>query len=291
MLKSSHTLTLLQNENLANYSNFKIGGNAKLLAKCKTVDSLLDTINYATQHSMKYKIIGGGTNLLFDDLGYDGIIIRYEADRIEIQQGELYAEAGCPISKLIQFGITNSFGGYEFMSGVPTLLGGALTNNFGAYQNDLASHVLNVTILRDNQIVYLNPECCEFGYHSSIFQNKPTIILSAKLTITPSSPQQISSEVVRFIQLRGTSQPITYANCGSVFKREGEVIPAKLIDDAHLKGTRIGDAEVSRIHSGFIINRGNASCKDVLSLIELIQLEILKKYNIMLHPEIEYLPF
>lgn len=290
MLKNSHILTLLKNENLAKYSNFKIGGNAKFLAKCNTIDALLDVLNYAHQHSIKYKIIGGGTNILFDDLGFDGIIIIYEANKIQLNT-HLFAEAGCTISQIIQFGMSNNFGGLEFMSGVPVRLGGAITNNFGAYGYDIASKILNVTVLRNNQIIYLSPKECGFGYHSSGFQTRKDIILSAELEISPSSPQEISSQVIKYTKLRGTSQPITYANCGSVFKREGGIIPAKLIDEAQLKGTQVGGAEVSRMHSGFIINKGEACCRDVLLLIQLVQQKIFDRYGVQLHPEIEYLPF
>lgn len=290
MLKNSNSLVILQNENLAKYSNFKIGGNAKFLAKCNTIDALLDVLNYAHQHSIKYKIIGGGTNILFDDLGFGGYIILYNANRIQLNT-HLFAEAGCTISQIIQFGMSNGFGGFEFMSGVPVRLGGAIANNFGAYGYDLASKIENVCVLRDNQVVYLSPNECEFGYHASGFQTSDDIILSAKLKIQPSSPQEVSSQVVKYTKLRGTSQPIAYANCGSVFKREEDVIPAKLIDEAKLKGARVGGAEVSRMHSGFIINKGDASCKDVLLLISLIQQKIFNKYGVWLHPEIEYLPF
>lgn len=290
MLKNSNALTVLHNERLSKYSNFRIGGNAKLIVRCRTIDALLDALNYASKHSIKHKIIGGGTNMLFDDLGFDGMIIKYEADNIFFN-GELFAEAGCTISQIIQLGLANNFGGYEFMSGVPTLLGGAVANNFGAYGFDLGSRVMSVTVLKGNQIVYLSPSECGFGYHASKFQNGEDIILSAKLQIQPSTPEKISSEVLKYTKLRGTSQPIAYANCGSVFRREGEVVPAKLIDEAGLKGNSVGDAEVSRLHSGFIINKGNASCRDVLSLIQLVQQKIFDKYGVQLQPEIEYLPF
>lgn len=291
MLKNSKTLTLFRNESLAKYSNFKIGGNAKLLAKCGDIDSLLDCISYAKQHNIKYKIIGGGTNILFDDLGFNGLIIRYEADRLLFQDNIISAEAGCKISKILQFGLVNDFGGYEFMCGVPTLLGGSIVNNFGAYEQSIGANILNVTILRGSKIMYLPASKCKFEYHKSAFQSSKDIILSADLKTTHKSPTQISAEIIKYTKLRGKTQPIAYPNCGSIFKREGEVIPAKLIDDANLKGLNVGDAEVSKIHSGFIINKGNAKCEDVLKLIELVKQKIFEKYDVILNEEIEYLPY
>lgn len=291
MLKNSKTLTLLKNESLAKYSNFKIGGNAKMLAICKNIDALLDCLAYAKQHCIKYKIIGGGTNILFDDLGFNGLIIKYEAERLEFANNTLSAEAGCKISKILQFGLVNDFGGYEFMCGVPTLLGGSIVNNFGAYEQSIGANILEVVVLRGSRILYLSPSKCKFEYHKSAFQNSKDIILSANLKTEHKSPMQISAEIIKYTKLRGKTQPISYPNCGSVFKRDNLTIPAKLIDEAGLKGVSVGDAEVSKIHSGFIINKGNATSGDVLKLINQIKQIIFEKYHIILREEIEFVSY
>ncbi len=290
MFKKINNILVLKQEPLKNHCTFKIGGNAKYFIFAHTIDSLLDTIFTCQKHSLKYKIIGGGSNLLFDDLGYNGAIIKYDEQRIEHKDNMLLASSGCDLSTIIQKSSSLKLGGLEFTIGIPIQLGGAIVNNFGAYNNQISDFIGNVTILNDKTVEYLNKDECNFCYHSSIFQSNNYIILAATLNLINQNNKQSQNNCIEYLKKRKNSQPINLPNAGSIFKRT-DIIPAKLIEEAGLKGTQIGQAQISTLHSGFIVNTGNASCKDVLALIELIKLKIYEKYNVHLQLEIEYIKY
>ena len=291
MFKKINNITYLKNEPLSNFCTFKIGGNAKYIVLAHNIDALLDTINVCIQHSIKYKIIGNGSNMLFDDLGYNGTIIKYVDNYKKLVDNALYVSSGNYLSDLIQYTSSNNLSGLEFAIGVPAQLGGAITNNLGAYNHDIGSLTQYVTVLRGKHIAYLNQDECRFTYHKSSLQNSTDIILSAIIHLTPSNKAQILSNTKQFFARRTSTQPLQHANAGSIFKRMDNVIPAKLIDELQLKGTRIGGAQISTKHAGFIVNLNGATCKDVLQLIDIIKSKIYEKYNINLELEIEYLPF
>ena len=291
MFDKINNIKLLQNEPLSKHSSFNVGGNSKFLISAYTIDSLLDVLYYCKQHYIKHKVIGNGSNLLFDDLGFNGAIIKYENTYKQIKNNTLYVNCGISLSELIQFTIQQGLSGFEFCIGVPAMLGGAIYNNLGAYDNEISTHIDHVTVLRKNCIVYLSKDECDFKYHSSIFQKNNDIILASTFLLPPQDKNVIFKTASNFLLKRKTSQPLEFANAGSIFKREPAIIPAQLIDEAGLKGLQINDAQISTKHSGFIINLGNAKCNDILNLINLIKNKIYEKYNIILHEEIEYCPY
>ncbi len=291
MFKRINNITYLKDEPLRNLCTFQIGGNAKYIVLAHNIDALLDTINVCIQHNIKYKVIGNGSNILFDDLGYNGTIIKYVDSHKKIRDNALYASSGAYLSELVQYTSDNCLSGLEFAVGVPAQLGGALVNNLGAYNHDIGSLIQYVTVLRDKCIVYLNKSDCNFNYHTSIFQNNSDIILAAILTLSPSNTPSIKSKIQEYLIQRTSTQPLQYANAGSIFRRTDKIIPAKLIDELQLKGTRVGAAQISTKHAGFIVNLDGATCKDVLQLIDIIKSRVYEKYNINLELEIEYLPF
>ncbi len=291
MFSQINNITLLLDEPLSKHSSLKIGGNAKYFIQAHTIDALLDTIFKCTSHHLKCKIIGGGSNMLFDDKGYEGAIIQYTNNFKKFENGKFYASAGNGMSELIRFTSQHNLGGFEFAVGVPANLGGAIANNLGAYNQDISQHIEHITVLKNRQLIYLTKKECDFGYHSSIFQKNNYIILSAIFNLPNTNKYVIDTNVKSNLNKRLTSQPLNYPNAGSAFRRENNIIPAKLIDDLGLKGLSVGGAEISTKHAGFIINKGSASCKDVLVLIEIIKQKVYQSFNIVLTPEIEYLPF
>ena len=291
MFSSIRYISHFTNEPLAQHCSFKIGGNAKYFISAHNIDALLDVLYTCKQHSIKHKIIGNGSNLLFDDLGYNGAIIKYDDNFKQIKDNKLYASSGVDISELIQYTLQYNLSGLEFAIGVPAKLGGAIVNNLGAYNKEISTYIEHITILRNNHIVYLTPTECNFGYHSSDFQKTNDIILSAIFNLPSQSKDIRRIKMCEYMNRRSTSQPLDLPNAGSIFKRIDDIIPAKLIDNAGLKGLSVGKAQVSNKHAGFIVNLGNATSKDVLNLIEIIKQKIYQKYKIELFTEIEYVPY
>lgn len=290
MFSNIYNISYLKNEPLSNHCTFKVGGNAKHFIFAHSIESLLEVLEKCKQYSINHKIIGGGSNILFDDMGFDGAIIVYDNNLKQIDDNLLYANSGCITSELISYCMQHNLGGIEFCAGVATRLGGAIVNNFGAYDSQISDFVEQVTILRNNHLVYLNTADCKFGYHSSIFQNSSDIILAAILKLPKQDKVTTQTNIINFINKRKTSQPIEHPSAGSIFKRTENVIPAKLIDDCGLKGFSVNNAEISTKHAGFIINKGQASSKDILTLIKIIKQKIYEKYDTLLELEVEYLP-
>lgn len=291
MFSSIRYISHFTNEPLTQHCSFKIGGNAKYFISAHNIDALLDVLYTCKQHSIKHKIIGNGSNLLFDDLGYNGAIIKYDDNFKQIKDNKLYASSGVDISELIQYTLQYNLSGLEFAVGVPAKLGGAIVNNLGACNKEISTYIEHITILRNNHIVYLTPTECNFGYHSSDFQKTNDIILSAIFYLPSQSNDITRIKMCEYMNRRSTSQPLDLPNAGSIFKRIDDIIPAKLIDNAGLKGLSVGKAQVSNKHAGFIVNLGNATSKDVLNLIEIIKQKIYEKYKIELFTEIEYVPY
>lgn len=291
MFSSVNNITFKINEPLSRHCSFKVGGNAKFFVIAHSIDALLDCLEICKKHSIKYQIIGGGSNILFDDLGYNGLIIKYDDNTILFKNDLLQASSGCTMTELIQYCKKFQLGGFEFTIGVPAMLGGAIVNNFGAYNQEISTYIKHITILKNNQIKYLSKEECNFNYHSSNLQNQKLIVLGATFSLPYQNIELTQKKMLQYINKRKDSQPLNLPNAGSIFKRTTDIIPAKLIDQAGLKGTTVGGAQISNKHSGFIVNIGNAKSKDIITLINLIKNKIYQKYSVDLINEIEYLSY
>ena len=286
MFSKINNITLKLNEPLSSHCSFKVGGNAKYFVSAHTVDALLDCLESCKKHSLPFKLIGGGSNILFDDLGYSGAIIQYDDNTKFIKNGLLHASSGGTLSELIQYCKNFDLGGLEFSVGVPAMLGGAIVNNLGAYNQEISSYIQYVTILNNNQILYLTNSDCKFNYHSSNLQNKKLIVLGATFDLPFQSSQITQTKMLQYFDKRINSQPLNLPNAGSVFKRTENIIPAKLIDEAGLKGLAIGGAQVSSKHAGFIVNTGNATASDIARLIDKIKTKVFAETGIVLEEEL-----
>ena len=291
MFSNINHIILKTNEPLSNHNTIKIGGNAKFFISTLTIDALLDTLHICNQHSIPFKIIGNGSNLIFDDKGFSGAIIKYANNFKQIKDNILQSSRGCPLSDLISYTRQNNRGGFEFCIGVPAQLGGAIINNLGAYNQEISTYIQHITILKNNQIIYLTKEDCNFKYHSSNLQNQKIIILGATFNLPYQDKRSTLQKSLDYFTKRKNSQPLEYPNAGSVFKRENNFVPAKLIDELGLKGLRVGDAQISTKHAGFIVNLGNAKYAEILKLIEIIKIKIYEKYNIILNNEVEFVAY
>ena len=238
--------------------------------------------------NINYYILGNGTNVLFRDEEFNGIVIQIKFEQIEINGNIVTVGAGIKnailSNKLLNEGLT----GFEFASGIPGTIGGAIKMNAGAYGSEFKDIVKTVTFMQFNgEIKTIKNEECFFSYRNSIFFKMKVIILSATFELEYRNKEEIKSKINEYNQARREKQPIEYPSAGSTFKRGEDFITAKIIDECGLKGYRIGDAQVSEKHAGFIINKGNASATEIIKLIENVKKIVLEKTNKKIELEIE----
>lgn len=288
---------ILQNEPMKNHTSFKIGGNADFFVKANDVDEVKFILKISKENNIPLTIIGNGSNLLVKDNGIRGIVLKINIDKIDINEvfidDEKYAEitvgAGVLLGKLAFILLNNNISGFEFASGIPGTIGGAIRMNAGAYGSEFKDIVIETVCMnRDGDIFTLTNEQQQFEYRKSIFKEKDYLVLESKLLLKYEEDNTaIKEKMDEYKKSRIDKQPIEYPSAGSTFKRGTEFITAKLIDECGLKGYRVGDAEVSLKHAGFIINKGNASAKDVLELIEIIKKTVYEKVGKNIELEIE----
>lgn len=280
-------------EPLKNLTSFKIGGPADALARVSTVDELIKIIRYAKDANIPFFLLGNGSNVLVSDKGYRGIIIQLSKDDVEVSvSGDtITADAGVTLSKLSQTAMNASLSGLEFASGIPGTLGGALFMNAGAYGGEMKQVVTKVKVLDTDSlhVIELSNEEMDFGYRHSILKEKNYIALGCEIKLSHSDKETIGAYMRELALKRKEKQPLEYPSAGSTFKRPEGYFAGKLIEDAGLGGYSVGDAEVSEKHKGFVINKGNASAKDVRELIDYVIKTVKEKSGVTLEPEVLFL--
>lgn len=279
---------IFQNEMMKKHTSFKIGGPADFFIIIESVEELKAVLKLAKELDIPVTCIGNGSNLLVKDNGIRGLTIKLDFKDLTINEDEIEAGAGVPIPVLARKAYENGLSGLEFASGIPGTLGGAIKINAGAYGGEFKDVVDFTTYLDNNlQVHTVSNEDQNFSYRNSRFNNTDDIIISAKMKLKKENKDIIKARMDEFSAKRKTKQPINFPNAGSVFKRKNEYIAAEVIDKCGLKGYNIGDAYISDLHAGFIINKGNATAKDVIQLIEHIKNTVHEKYNINLELEIK----
>ena len=268
---------------MASATTFKCGGIAKWFV-CP--DDLFEFASLLKLHQgKKYFILGNGSNTLCPDKGYDGLVIcTKNLNRIKHNQTTVVCESGVDLFNLNSYLAENNLGGLEWSYGIPGTIGGATFMNSGAFGSNMSDFIEKVEIFEDNKTKLLNKNEINFSYRKSSLQGFP--IFKVWLNLKKSDKENIIKQQNLVFEERKLKQPLTYPSAGSVFKRDENIIPAKIIDKLGLKGVKIGGAEISKKHSGFIVNSGGATSTDVLNLIKLIQEAVLGKENIRLEQEI-----
>ena len=281
---------VFKDEPMSKHTSLKIGGPADLFVKVNNLEELKHVINLAKSHRTPIAVIGNGSNLLVKDKGIRGITVKLDLNNIKVQGEEIETEAGVKLPILAKVAYENSLSGIEFASGIPGTVGGAVKMNAGAYGGEFKDIVVETTYLDSNlNLKTISNKEHEFSYRHSIFDETNDIIISTKIKLNKDNQENIKNKMEENSSKRKEKQPIDYPNAGSTFKRKNEYIPAEIIDKCGLKGYNIGDAYVSEKHAGFIVNKGKATAKDVLNLIEHIKETVRKNYNIDLELEIEIL--
>lgn len=283
---------ILKDEPMSKHTSFKTGGLADIFVKIETEEELKNILEYAKTNNIQLTIVGNGTNLLVRDKGIRGIVIQLKMQETLVEETEheivITAGAGVPISKLSRLAKAYKAQGLEFAVGIPGTVGGAIKMNAGAYGSEIKDIVILTKYIDfDGNIKILNNEEHEFSYRNSVFSKINGIILETVIKLQKGKLEEIESKMQQNMASRKEKQPLDKPNAGSTFKRGEGYITAKLIDECGLKGYKLGDAEVSTKHAGFVVNNGNASTQDILDLIEHIKKEVYKKFKVEIEPEIQ----
>jgi len=275
-------------EPMKNHTSFKVGGPADVLVYPSNYEMVKDLINICKENKVDYFILGNGSNLIIRDGGIRGVVIKLgHLNKIVVDENLVSAQCGAKLYSVADQALKNSLSGLEFASGIPGSIGGATAMNAGAYDGEMAK-VIESALAIDNEgnIRELNKGELEFGYRNSAILKYGYIVLETRMRLSNGDKAFIKERMDDLAERRKSKQPLEYASAGSTFKRPEGYFAGKLIQDSGLKGTSVGDAEVSEKHSGFIINKGNATAKDVLDLIEVVKAKVYEKFKVELHTEV-----
>lgn len=278
-------------EPLCAHTTFRIGGPAAFYLVPEQAEEVKKAIAFANERELPFLTIGRGSNVLFQDEGYDGVVIEVGRgmEHIELMDdGKIRAAAGTGIGALAAAAARESLSGLEFASGIPGTLGGAVTMNAGAYGGEIRDCLVSATVLdADGAMQELEKDELELGYRTSVIQKKGYIVLEALFQMKEGDRRAIQQRMREMNESRRQKQPLEYPSAGSTFKRPEGHFAGKLIEDAGLRGYRVGDAQVSEKHCGFVINRGNATAAQVRELIAHVQEKVFQMSGIKLEPEVK----
>ncbi len=281
-------IQFLQDESLKKHITFKVGGEAKFVAMPQTKHQAANLIKFLKENNIKYYIIGRGSNVIFRDEGFDGVIIKTSnMQNIEfIGEDKVYADSGVVLNVLCKTLQEKSLAGLEFCYGIPGNVGGGLFMNCGAYGGEISSAVCEVEYIDENgNFQKIDVKDCQFSYRHSIFQDNNWFITGCTFKLTKGDKTQILRFMEDIMQRRIDKQPLDKPSAGSSFKRPVGYFAAALIDECGLKGYSIGGAQVSEKHAGFIVNTGNATCNDIVALAEYVEQTVMQKKGVAIEKE------
>ena len=280
------------NEDMKKHTSFKIGGPAEVFLEIDNIEELIKVTNYCKKEGADFFVIGNGSNLLVADEGVDGVIIHLTGKLAgaSVEGDKLRAGAGLSLAALATFTVEKELSGLEFAAGIPGSVGGAVYMNAGAYGGEMKDVVAGVYIIIDGDLKHYTADEMEFSYrHSKVSQLNNAVIVAVDFKLTKGKKEEIQAKIDDLNSRRSEKQPLEYPSAGSTFKRPETGYASQLIEEAGLKGTRVGGAEVSKKHSGFIINVDNATAKDVKELIAYVQKVVEEKSGVKLYPEVKML--
>lgn len=281
---------VLIDEPMSRHTTFKVGGPADYFVIPEGPEEIKEVITLLKREDIPYYILGNGSNLLVGDKGYRGVIIQMykNLNRIDTKGNQIYAQAGALLSKIAAEAQAQSLTGFEFASGIPGTVGGAVMMNAGAYGGEMSHVLVNATILTQEGVIKtLTLDELELGYRTSIIARNSYVVLEAVICLEPGTPEEIRARMEELKEKRVTKQPLEYASAGSTFKRPEGYFAGKLIEDAGLRGFRVGNAQVSAKHCGFVINRGGATAAEIVALMDHVVDKVEAVSGVRLKPEVK----
>ncbi len=276
-------------EPLSNHTSMKLGGPVDYLVFPSDQESFVESITFLNECGVPWKIMGFGTNLIVEDKEHFGAVLKTERlTSIYFNDSEVIAECGISLKRLCRLCALEGLSGLEFAYGIPGSLGGAIYMNAGAYGGEIGEVVKKVLVFDGKKKYWLSKNELSFGYRESLLKKEKLIALEAVLELKKDNPQRVQDKMIDFLKRRIEKQPLDLPSAGSIFKRpRKDFYVGKAIESLGLKGYRIGGAEISKKHAGFIVNVGGAKFEDILRLIDLIKQEVKKKYDVILETEVE----
>lgn len=286
-------IDLKQGEPMCRHTTFQIGGPVAVMAFPNSPEQVGEILKIARRYEITPMILGAGSNILAPDEGLDTVVIelRKAMNRVEERsKGKFEAQAGAAMARLATFAMERGYTGLEFAHGIPGTVGGGVYMNAGAYGGEMCQVVTGVTAMdRAGNLLDIPADKLDLSYRHSRFMNEDLVILSVRVKLEKGDREEIRAKMSELMTRRRTSQPLELPSAGSTFKRPATGYAAAMIEAAGLKGLRVGDAQVSEKHAGFVVNRGRATCKDVLRLMEQVQDRVEQDTGVRLEPEVRIL--
>ena len=283
---------VLVDEPMKQHTTFRVGGNADYFVMPQSPEEVKSIVALCKEADMPYYILGNGSNLLVGDKGYRGVIIQIykEMNHIRIDGDKVIAQAGALLSRVGTATLEAELTGFEFAAGIPGTVGGAVFMNAGAYGGEMKDIIANATVLtQDGDIVTINKEDLELGYRTSVIAKKGYVVLEAEYQLQKGDKEAIRARMDELKVQRVTKQPLEYPSAGSTFKRPEGHFAGKLIQDAELRGYRVGGAQVSEKHCGFVINKDQATAADIQELMRQVSDKVMQEFGVKLEPEVKTL--
>ena len=280
---------LLWKEPMEKHTTFRVGGEAEVLIQIRDEEQLQKLVSYFGKVSQEYFVLGKGSNLLVSDQGYQGAVLDMSRhfSQVRVEGNRIYAQAGASLPQVAVTAANHGLSGLEFAAGIPGTVGGAVVMNAGAYDGEMKQVVRCVTVLsHEGEVMELDNATMEFGYRTSIIKNRPFLVQEVMFELCPGDKDEIMKKGAEFNRRRKDKQPLEYPSAGSTFKRPEGYFAGKLIMDAGLRGYRIGGAQVSEKHCGFIINVGNATASDIQDLMDEVSEKVKEQFGVRLEPEV-----
>ena len=276
-------------EIMSKHTSFRVGGPAKVFLTVRSEEILRNLFFHIKKYHLPYFVLGNGSNLLVSDDGYDGVMLYLgeEFSEVEVTETMIRAKAGALLGKVARIAMEEALSGLEFAAGIPGSLGGGVVMNAGAYGGELSQVVTKVRAMNpDGEVVELQKEELKLGYRTSIFKTQPFVILEVWMELQKGDKEEIQAKIKEYTKARVEKQPLEYPSAGSTFKRPEGYFAGKLIMDAGLRGYRVGDAQVSEKHCGFVINRGNATAGEIKTLMSDVAAKVKEEFGVDLEAEV-----
>lgn len=278
-------------EPMSRHTTFRVGGPAEVLVTPKS-QAVLPLVQLCYRYQEPYQIIGNGSNLLIGDGGIDGLVIEMtpRAEEIRVNGTQITVGAGVLLPQVAKIAADQGLTGMEFAAGIPGSIGGAVVMNAGAYGGEMKDIIENTTVLDSCGVEHmLSVDELKLGYRSSCIIREGYVVTQVGLRLTPGNRETITARMKELNDMRRTKQPLEYPSAGSTFKRPEGYFAGKLIMDAGLRGLQVGGAQVSEKHCGFVVNKGNATAKDICQLMEQVITAVKRQFGVTLEPEVKML--